>query len=82
MPCSAQSGTEVTRAMSDAFKCDRCNEYHDGRGIYLHAGERLYDPPELFPQYEFTHKSDVCKSCFSAFVDCVDTFLEGGDAGE
>ena len=48
--------------MSDAFRCDRCGNYHDGDGdLLMHPGS------DLDNEYE----KELCRQCYLGWIEYV-----------
>lgn len=50
--------------MSDAFRCDHCEEYHDGD-----PAEKLYTKYHIDRQgTDVVHRADLCADCSKSFA--------------
>ena len=66
--------------MSDAYQCERCDEYHDGSGTEVRVG-RYPGRKGFTNQYDFWKEEEVCDDCWDEFTAVVDEFFkEDSDA--
>jgi len=66
--------------MSDAFQCDRCEEYRGGDGHLTRYGE--YHGENMFTgnsKYDFQHQGELCDNCKEGLDKLVDDYMGGSD---
>jgi len=67
--------------MTDAYQCDRCDEYNGGNGHPVRYGE--YFGTNGFTgnsKYEFDYQAELCDDCKAELDALIDDF--SGDADE
>ena len=56
--------------MTDAFQCDRCNEFQSGSGKEFRVGEYL-EGGSFKGNYSFEAKKELCSECYSEVMEKV-----------
>jgi hypothetical protein len=61
--------------MTTAFKCDRCEEYHDGDGADIRVAELLSIPSAFSRDYDIEHECELCEDCKTDIYELVENEL-------
>jgi len=67
--------------MTDAFQCERCEEYNEGSGKWLRVGEFTGTSFVTSSTYSIEIKVELCEGCYTEVLDLVRAYVEK-DGGE
>lgn len=67
--------------MTEAFKCDRCEEFSEGRPERL-AVRKCAEGKGFLKWHDGEHllSVELCEDCLDAFTPTIRDYLDGGDS--
>jgi hypothetical protein len=60
--------------MTDAFQCERCEEYNDGTGNELGVGK--YTPKSFVGDLSIEIRTELCEGCYTEVLGLVRAYVE------
>jgi hypothetical protein len=68
--------------MTDAFQCERCEEYNGGSGRHLRVGEFTGTSLVTSDSYSIEIKTELCEDCYTEVLDQVREYVEEDGDGD